>query len=423
MDDATRQLFEQLSISFVLGLLVGLQRQHAESAIAGVRTFPLITVMGTLAAVLDRQHEASGWVLAAAFLGLALLVAVANYRMRRANPGLTTEVTALVMFAVGAYLAAGSRIVAIAVGAAVAVLLQFKGELHGLVRKLGDQDLRAIMTFVLITCVILPVLPNRTYGPFEVLNPFEVWLMVVLTVGISLGGYLIYKFLGQHAGVLLGGILGGAISSTATTISYARRTATAPNSARPAGLVVVIASTVVFTRVLLEIAVVAPDHLRQLSFPIIVMLLTSTAAAGALWLRTWQQPEAMPEQTNPSELKAAVIFGLIYASVRFAMAAAKEYFGGVGIYAIAALSGLTDMDAITLSTARLVQAGTENNGLSETDGWRLIVIAAMSNLIFKVGLVAVTGSRRLLLWVALLLAVPFFTGALMLWLWPTPAAA
>jgi uncharacterized membrane protein (DUF4010 family) len=129
--------------------------------------------------------------------------------------------------------------------------------------------------------------------------------MVVLTVGISLGGYLSYKLLGQNAGVLLGGILGGAISSTATTLSYARRTATAQGSARPAGLVVMIASTVVFARVLLEIAVVAPDHLQQLTLPIILMLLTSTVAAGALWLRTWQQPEAMPEQTNPSELKAA----------------------------------------------------------------------------------------------------------------------
>ena len=140
---------------------------------------------------------------------------------------MTTEVAILVMYVVGAYLVVGERMVAVAVGATVAVLLQFKPELHGIAARLGDQDLRAIMTFALITCIILPVLPNTTYevvSPLDVLNPFEIWMMVVLMVGISLTGYLVYKFFGRNAGILLGGVLGGAVSSTATTLSYAKRT-------------------------------------------------------------------------------------------------------------------------------------------------------------------------------------------------------
>lgn len=421
MDGATRILFEQLGISLVLGLLVGLQRQHADSIIAGLRTFPLITIAGTLCAVLDQQHGASGWVVAAGFLAVVALVSIANlYQLQRENPdpGMTTEIAALVMFAVGAYLVRGDRVVAIALGAAVAVLLQFKGELHGLVQRLGDHDLRAIMTFVLITCIILPVLPNKTYGPFQVLNPYEIWLMVVLMVGISLGGYLIYKFFGQNAGILLGGVLGGAISSTATTLSYSKRTSYHARGSLASALVIMIASTVVYARVMLEIAVVARSYFLQLALPIVVMMVTSMIAATAVWLRVWRDQSEMPQQTNPTELKSALIFGLLYAGVLFALAAAKEYFGGRGVYAIAVISGLTDMDAITLSTARLVQTGTDRGGLHPDDGWRLILIASMSNLVFKAGMVAVAGNRRLLWQVALLFAIPLLTGACLLWLWP-----
>ena len=136
----------------------------------------------------------------------------------------------LLMFAVGAYVVVGYPGVAIVIGGGVAVLLQFKGQLHGLVAGLGDNDLKAIMQLALISLVILPVLPDTTYGPYAVLNPRNIWLMVVLIVGISLGGYVVYKFWGNQAGIVLSGILGGVISSTATTVSYAKRAAETPKS-------------------------------------------------------------------------------------------------------------------------------------------------------------------------------------------------
>jgi uncharacterized membrane protein (DUF4010 family) len=269
MNPATQLIFEQLGISLVLGLLTGLQRQRSDSPLAGVRTFPLITVMGTLAAVLDQSHT-GGWIVPAGLLAIVLVVAVNNsFQLRRANPdvGLTTEVAILLMYLVGAFVVYGDSRVAIAVGAGVAVLLQFKPELHGLVGRLGVEDVRAIMTFALITCIILPILPNQTYDlviPFNILNPFTIWLMVVLLVGISLSGYLIYKFFGRTAGIFLGGILGGAISSTATTFSYARRSREDAEQVSASALVIFLASIVVCGRVLVEIAVVAGSYFQVL---------------------------------------------------------------------------------------------------------------------------------------------------------------
>lgn len=425
MDPAALQLFQQLAISLALGLLVGLQRQHSESILAGVRTFPLVALLGTLCSSLDRQLTAHGWLIAAALIGLSTVVVVTNLRRSVANttePGLTTEIALLLMFAVGAYVVVGDRIVAIAVGAAVAVLLQFKPELHGLAARLGDEDLRAIMTFVLISCIVLPVLPDRTYDlptPLNVLNPFQTWLMVVLMVGISLGGYLLYKFLGHTAGLLFSGLLGGAISSTATTLSYARRTRHTPAASGLSTLVIAIASTTVYVRVLIEIAIVGTRFFPRLAAPIGIMLLASVLATAAWWLRVRQSADRMPEQKNPTELRSAVLFGLLFAGVLMALAATQRYVGRQGLYPIAAISGLTDMDAITLSTARMLQVESPSERIGVTEAWRLLVIATMSNLIFKAGLVAVAGDRRLLLQIGVLFSVPFATGALLLWLWPS----
>ena len=260
-------LFRQLGISALLGMLVGLQRERTTSGMAGLRTFPLITLLGTVSALLAQDF--GGWVVAAGFLALAAVVFVPSLlklRQPEPDPGTTTDVAILLMYAVGAFLVVGPLAVGIAVGGAVAVLLQFKPELHRLAAKLGDEDLKAIMQFVLITCVILPVLPNRAYTVLNVphvFNPRETWWMVVLIVGMSLGGYIVYKFLGRDAGILLGGILGGAISSTATTVSYSRQAGRQPADDRTAAIVIMIASTVALIRVFVEVAVVAPEFLTS----------------------------------------------------------------------------------------------------------------------------------------------------------------
>ena len=409
-------ILQDLGISLLLGLLVGLQREHTGEGRPGMRTFPLITVFGTVAAVLGTEF--GGWIVAA---GLLCLVAVSAFphliTLREENPakGTTTDMAVLVMYGVGALLVVAPMEVGVAVGGGVAVLLQFKPELHSFAEKLGNQDLKAIMQFVLITCIVLPILPNDTYGPLNVFNPRETWLMVVLIVGMSLGGYIVYKFLGRDAGILLGGILGGAISSTATTVSQARqaRGAGAGTGSRAAVIVVMIASTVVFVRVLVEIAVVAPAFLSSAGPPVVALMMLTMVPAFAAWYRVRKEPSQMPEQENPTHLKSALLFGGMYALVLFALAWAKEYIGDEALYALAVLSGLTDMDAITLATARM----SKTDPAILRDGWKFIIVASVANLAFKAGLIGVLGNRRLLRQILILFSIPAVGGLLMVVLW------
>lgn len=411
-------LFQPLGLALLLGLLVGLQREHAASGMAGMRTFPLITVLGAVSAVLAKDF--GGWILAAGLLGISILIVTHSPRVQRtdASHGTTTDVTMLLMFGVGALLVIGPVAVAVAIGGAVAVLLQFKPELHGFARRLGDQDLRAIMQFVLITCIILPVLPQKVlpifpdppYGSLNVLNPFEIWLMVVLIVGLSLGGYILYKFLGQDAGILFGGILGGAISSTAITVSTSRQVRGDPLAARTAAIVIMIASTVSCLRVLIAVAIVSPAFLATVAPAVLVLMGLTLAPSVALWFRHRHQPGQMPVQENPTELKSAIVFGVMYAVVLFALAAAKFHFDSGGLYVVAGLSGLTEMDAITLSTARL----SLTDPMVAGDGWRMIVLAIMANMFSKACLAGILGGRRLLIRMCVLFLIPLTGGVILL---------
>ena len=418
--------FQQLGIAALLGLLVGLQREHAASALAGMRTFPLITLLGSVSAILA-QHFQQSWIVAAGLLAVVAVTAVGHLLQRNSDPhpGTTTDVAMVLMYAVGALVVVGPMGAAIAVGGTVAVLLQFKPELHGLARKLGDDDLRAIMQFVLITCIILPVLPRHNYspldflhpaeagheaGPLAVLNPFQIWLMVVLIVGLSLGGYIAYKFFGRSAGILLAGVLGGAISSTATTVSYARGAQSSPAARHTATVIIMIASVVMYVRILVSVGVVSPALLETVTAPVTVLMLLTLLPALVLWLSMRRQPASMPQQKNPTQLKSAVVFGLMYAGVLLALAAAKQYWSGRGLYAVAFLSGLTEMDAITLSTARM----SLDHPTVATIAWRLIVVGSMANLVSKAGIAGLLGGWRLLVQITLLFAIPMLGGAVLL---------
>ena len=413
--------FQQLGIAVLLGLLVGLQREHAASGIAGMRTFPLITVLGTLSALM--VSELGVWIVPFALLGVVAVIVVGHLpqlRQSDPHPGTTTDMAMLVMFCVGAFLVVGPMVVAVAVGGGVAVLLQFKGELHGIAKKLGDEDLRAIMQFVLISCIILPVLPNHNFGPsaffnlaptaLDVINPFETWLMVVLIVGMSLGGYIVYKFFGSNAGILLGGVLGGAISSTATTVSYSQQAKDNLPNRRIAIVVIMIASTISYFRVLIAISIVSPDFLLKVSGPVCILMGLTFVPAMLMWFRNHNQPKAMPDQKNPTQMKSALIFGAMYVGVLFALAAAKQFIGGQGLYLVAGLSGLTEMDAITLSTARM----SLQDPSVMADGWRLIILAAMANMVSKATIAGLLGGWGLFWRIAILFAIPLAGGTAIL---------
>ena len=408
-------LFAQLAISMLLGLLIGLQRERAEAPIGGIRTFPLIAAFGTLCGWLALEH--GGWIVAAGLIALAGLLVVSNLMLARGgnhDAGQTTEVAALVLFGIGAYVVFGEMPVAVALGAAVAILLHYKDPLHAFAAKIGERDVTAIMQFALKSLVILPVLPNQTYGPYDVLNPFEIWLMVVLIVGISLIGYVAYKLLGAKEGAVLGGVIGGLVSSTATTVSFARRAATTPKSAGLAALVIMIASGIVYLRVITEVSVVASGHIRQIVPPLAAMFVASAVISGVLYLLCRDCYAAMAQQGNPADLRMAMMFAGMYALVSLAVAAMKTEFGVQALYPVAVLSGLTDMDAITLSSSQLVNQGR----LEPATAWRIILVASLSNLVFKGIVVAVIGGRVLLKYVALAFGTAIAAGCAVLWLWP-----
>lgn len=409
-------LFHKLGIALGLGLLVGMQRERAASRLAGVRTFPLVTLAGSISALLAQSY--GGWILAAGFMALAALI-FANKELETregpVDPGLTTEITILLMYGVGAYLIPGSNTIAIAVGAGAAVLLQFKMEIHGLVARLEDRDLKAIMQFALISLVVLPILPNRTFGPFAVLNPRQIWWMVVLIVGLGLAGYIAFKFLGERAGIAAGGFLGGLISSTATTASYARRTAENAGACQTALVVILLASTVVYARLALLVGVLTPAFLKLAAPPLMVMFGVMAAASVWSWLRRGGAgPGDAHNPNNPSELKPALLFGLIYALALFAVAAGKELFGSGALYLVAGVAGLTDLDAIAVSTSQMVAAAR----LEAEDGWRLILLASLSNLVFKAGVAGVLGHRNLLRKVLLPFGAAILAGVALLVFWP-----
>lgn len=409
------QPFVQLAVALGLGLLVGLQRERVDSAIAGIRTFALITMLGAVAAHLGRAF--GGWVIAVGLFAVAALVISGNlvrFKDGSAEAGQTTEFTALLMYGVGALVVIGPLPLAVVLAGAIAVLLHLREPLHRFVDRIGEDDVKAIMQFVLIALVILPVLPDQPMGPYDVLNPYQIWWMVVLIVGLSLAGYVAFKLFGAHAGAVLGGVMGGVISSTATTVTYARRTKQDSETSRLAALVVMLASTVVYGRVLVEIAAVAPRSFRALAPPVGAMLGLSIALCVVMWFFSRRREQEPPDPGNPAELKSALAFGALYALVLLAVAFARDRFGTAGLYTVAAISGLTDMDAITLSTSRLVEGG----GLDPSSGWRAIILASMSNLVFKAGIVAALGSRRLLWQVALLFLAALAGGAAILWLWP-----
>jgi uncharacterized membrane protein (DUF4010 family) len=292
-----------------------------------------------------------------------------------------------------------------------------KDRLHGLAGRIGERDFQAIARFILLSLVILPVLPDRAYGPYSVLNPFEIWLMVVLIVGLNLVGYLAFRFWGERRGALVGGVLGGLVSSTATTAGYSRRTRTDPDLLSVAAVVIAVANAVVYARILAEIALVAPGFLATAAGPFAAMLALLVALSAVLWARRTPstRPEADPRPPdNPSELRAALFFGLLYAVVLLAVAWAKEHFGSGGLYAVALISGLTDVDAITLSTAQLVEAGRVAAG----EGWRVILVASLSNFVFKAGIVAILGRGRLLGRIALVFGAALVAGVVILMVWP-----
>jgi uncharacterized membrane protein (DUF4010 family) len=403
--DDTLDLALTFAVSAAIGLLVGTERERKPTAKAGLRTFTLIAVLGTACAFVAQSLD-SPWLLPVGFalVGLTTTGAyLADPATTAEDSGTTTVVAAVLVYVLGALNLHGERTLAVALGIGMTALLYFKTELEGVATRLTPIDIRSMLQFGAISAIVLPLLPDRGFGPYGVLNPFHIWMMVVLISGVSLAGYVAWRLTLEGKGLLLTGLLGGVISSTATTFAYARHARDATHTPSAALTVILLANVAKLLRVILLALVVAPAVVPLL---LLTMLPALLATAPALW---WHYRRAAGERSentdrlqNPTQLGTALLFGAFYALVLLAAAWLSDVVGSGGLFVLSFVSGLTDVDAITLSSARLAEQGN----ISPAESGTAMTLAVAANMLFKTGVSIVVGGRTVGRLVALGFALP-----------------
>jgi uncharacterized membrane protein (DUF4010 family) len=398
----------RLLVAALLGGLVGVERERSEKErgihhFAGIRTFPMFALLG---AGLTIAGGAAGAVVAAGFVGLAALVIVSYLRTSREDVGVTTEVAALATYVVGVLAGVGALLPAGALGIGVTVLLAGKQRLEAFPRALSREELGATLTLAVIAAIVLPVLPDARYGPWGVWNPRTLWAMVVLVCGLSFVAFVAMRLLGAGRGLYLSGVLGGLVSSTAATVSFATRSREAPTQATALAGAAGLASLVMLVRVGVLTAVANPSLLAWLG-----PFLGLSVAGGALALivllrRAPGAADQSPQVTNPFRLSEALKFAVVYAVVLFAVEGASRRLGAWGVVVAAVLAGLTDVDAITLSLAAAAGAT-----LSPAGAAAAIAVAALSNTVAKAGYATWLGSPAFRRAMLLVLGAAFAAGA------------
>ena len=387
------------AIAILLGALVGIEREKRKAEeletehIAGLRTFTLLALLGAASGFLARDLS-SAWILAAALLIVGTFVAVgyrATARVSLDGKGITTEVAAVVVFLLGALVMLGYQPLAIGLGVVTAAVLAYKQPLHGLVEKLGWEDFYAGLRLLIATFIALPLLPNYAIDPWGALNPYSLWLLVILISSLSLVGYILTRWLGPATGTALTGLAGGLVSSTAVTLSFAREARDDPKNAASLASGILIAWSVMFLRVIVLVAVVNRALLVAVLAPFAAMAVVAGSFAVFLYFRDGAAARAKGKVSvkNPFSLLAAAKFGSLFAVVLLAVKIVQLHFPPSGLYAVAALAGLTDVDAITLSMSEFARNGEIRVAVIA------IVIAAVANTIVKCAIAFVIGGERL----------------------------
>lgn len=383
----------QFLTSLAIGLLIGLERERNPSAKAGLRTFALVAVFGTLIALLAGKSGMT-WLVIAGLLAIAGMIVAAyiNTPTENNDPGTTTVAALLICYALGVLVWYDSSKLAVMLAITTTTLLYFKPELQDMSQRLTRRDLVSILQFSVLSFVILPILPDKNFGPYGAFNPYQAWMMVVLISGLSLTGYVALRLTGQRYGAPLLGFLGGLVSSTATTLIYAKHSKLNDGMLRLSAVVILIASQVVLIRLTVISGIVSPGMLRQLAPVMGLGLLFGMVATLFNWKRLKSSSELpMPETSNPTEIHSALAFGLLFVVVLLCAAWLSDIAGSGGLYIVAIVSGLTDMDAIALSSLRLFNL----QKLTSEQTTISITLAFISNMIFKFGMATFIGGTAL----------------------------
>lgn len=389
-------LLGRLGVALAIGFLVGLERGWSQrdlpegERVAGIRTFSLIGALGGLGSLL--APFAGHWVLALFGSGVAAFLVVAERRVMAERPerGITTPIAALLTFALGALAGYGELAPAASAGVIVALLLGIKPQLHGLLRHVSQEEVLAVLKLLVMSLVLLPLLPDQGYGPWQALNPYRLWWMVILVAGISSAGYFAMRLVGAGRGLLLTAFLGGLVSSTAVTLAYARRAKKDPAASRLLASGVMIACATLYPRLAIIVTLVEPSLLAWVGppFGLAALLLY----AGAFLFGSRGDPSAPEVKAgNPFEFWPALQFGLLLAGIMLASKALPEWLGEGGHYALAATAALSDVDAIGLNYAQLVHDGS----VTPFFAMIIILLATTVNNLVKTSLAFSIGGRRL----------------------------
>jgi uncharacterized membrane protein (DUF4010 family) len=409
-----QEMIRHLAVALGIGLLIGLERgwqsRDAEIGVRslGLRSFGLAGLLGGVVGVLSESF--GPWVLGFGFAGLAGFVALVYLEGSRASGdrGATTEIALLVTFALGALAAAGHEIEAAGAAVVTALLLGAKTPLHAFVARLDERELMATLQLLLAALVLLPLLPDRGMGPWEAVNPRSVGLLALLIAGLSFAGYVAVRWLGGERGTLVTALLGGLTSSTAVTVAFARAARATPERATLLGAGVGLASSMMALRVAVVVSLVAPEVGRELALPLTALALTPVLAAfvAVAHGNSLGDGTALPLR-NPLELQAALGWAALLALLSLLTRALHVWLGSAGLFALAAVSGLADVDAIGLSLARMVPESLD----AETAA-RAIALAALANTLAKGALSALLGGRALAFRGGAILLATFVAGAL-----------
>ncbi len=395
----------RLAIALAVGLIIGMERGWKSRKsptglrVAGVRSFASIGLFGGMSALLGEKFGAG--FLAVTFFGLALMVAV-SYIMTVKDTqdfGITTELSLLITFVLGALAVSGFESEAVAGSVILAVLLGCKRELHQILRKLDRRELIATLQLLIVAAVALPLLPNNNIGPWEALNPRTIGWLVLLIAGISYIGYFTMRIFGSRIGLLATAIVGGLVSSTAVTVAYGRMARKEKGNFALLGAGISLAAATMAVRLLIEVGVVNPALLPWLTVPLGLLAIVPLVASVIIATRVKQNPSsAQLKLNNPVELGAAFGFAVVLSILFVLVRAAQSWFGNTGIYALSAISGIADVDAVSLSLAQATQGN-----LPLPIGATGILIAATVNTVVKALLASFIGGMFLARWCATIL--------------------
>ncbi|RCV90211.1 MgtC/SapB family protein [Billgrantia montanilacus] len=390
-------LLVELAVALLLGTLIGIERgwvareRDAGERVAGVRTHALVGLFGGVAALLS--EVLTRWAFPLIFLAVAI-IALVGYRARMEQSqdySITGLIGLLLTFCFGALAVAVDIILATACAVVTALILDNKREIHGLLNKLQANELDAGLKLLLISVVMLPLLPNEDMGPGGVLNPQEIWWLVVLIASISFIGYFAVRIGGTEKGILFTGLFAGLSSSTALTLQYARQSQREPQLAPMLAAGILLACGTMLPRILLYAALLGPALLPQLAAPLAAMGATLYLPAWWLWRRHRRNLKAdRPMTQNPLELRAALLLGALLAVVMVVGEWLHAWLGDAGVYLLAVVSGIADVHAVTLSLSRMatyiIEPSTAVLG---------IVLAVSMNNLFKVVLTLTRGTGSL----------------------------